>query len=80
MRRAPGLTKSSVDRQVFDLEGILTRPTEGGRIDNACGASPATLHLFESCMKPRRNEVTQAQVDIVGKRFHKRWKIASMSR
>ena len=30
-------------------------------------------------MKARRNVVTQAHVDIVGKRFHKRCKIASLN-
>ena len=46
-------------------------------IDNACGSSPATLHLFESRVKPRRNVAMQAHVEIVGKTFHKRCKIAS---
>ena len=48
---------------------VVTRqPPKDGRIDNACGASPATLHLFESRMKPRRNAVMQAHVVIVGER------------
>ena len=51
----------------------------GRRIDNACGASPATLHLFESRMKPRRNVGMQAHVDITRKRFHKRLKIVWIS-
>ena len=45
-------------------------------IDNACGASPATLHLFEGRVKPRRNIGMQAHVDITQKRFQKRLKVA----
>ena len=56
-----------------EVEGGLARlvPPDcirGRRIDNACGASPATLHSFESRMKPRRNAVMQAHVVIVGER------------
>ena len=72
------------EEESAEVLGDSARPchpdyVRGRRIDNACGASPATLHLFESRMKPRRNAVMQAHVDIVGERIHKRCKIASMN-
>ena len=69
------------DEESAEVEGGLARHchphyVRGRRIDNACGASPATLHLFEGRVKPRRNIGMQAHVDITQKRFQKRLKVA----
>ena len=49
MRRAPGLTKSSVDRQVFDPCLILSRPTEGWPDSSLRAFRRAALRVERSC-------------------------------